>query len=223
MIMSALIPGAKPISEMELAPGSVVSIPHVNWQEFESILQELGESRAARIAYSNRTLEIMIPLPEHEIQSDLISDMVKILLKVCGIKYQPFGSTTFKKEGTAGVKPDACFYIKNYRSMIGRRRLQPEDPSPDLALETDVTSKTTLDAYGAIEVPEIWIYDSGKLTIYLWENDQYITSNISPTFPTLPIINLIPATVERAWEIGSVEALEEFEVLSRAEAQRRKG
>ncbi len=29
-----------------------------------------------------------------------------------------------------------------------------------------VTSKTTLDAYEAIAVPELWIYDSGKLTIY---------------------------------------------------------
>ena len=50
--------------------------------------------------------------------------------------------------------------------MIGRRRLEPDDPPPDLAIETDVTSKTTLDAYEAIAVPELWIYDSGKLTIY---------------------------------------------------------
>ena len=100
--------------------------------------------------------------------------------------------------------------------MIGRRRLQPEEPPPDLVLEIDVTSKTSLDAYKAIKVPEIWIYDSGQLTIYLWENGQYISSNISSTFPTLPITKLIPATVERAWEIGSVEALEEFEVWSRA-------
>jgi hypothetical protein len=41
--------------------------------------------------------------------------------------------------------------------MIGRRKLEPNDPPPDLAIQTDVTSKTTLDAYEAIAVPELWI------------------------------------------------------------------
>lgn len=95
--------------------------------------------------------------------------------------------------------------------MIGRRRLEPDDPPPDLAIETDVT-KTTLDAYLAIAVPEIWIYDSGKLTIYLLSNGQYIKSDISPTFPNVPLSEMIPATVERAWMVGSVQALEEFEL-----------
>jgi Uma2 family endonuclease len=154
MIMT-LTPVVKPVSQIQLAPGSAITIENINWQEFESILEELGEKRAARVAYSHNTLEIMVPLPEHEIPRDLISDMVKILLKVTKIMYQPFGSTTFKKTGVAGVEPDACFYIQNYQQMIGRRRLEPNDPPPDLALETDVTSKTTLDTYLAIGVPEL--------------------------------------------------------------------
>lgn len=59
-------PIAKPISQMHLAPGSLVSIPDLSWEEFERLLEELGERRTARIAYSNGTLEIMVPLPEHE-------------------------------------------------------------------------------------------------------------------------------------------------------------
>ena len=46
--------------------------------------------------------------------------------------------------------------------MIGRRRLHPDDPPPDLAIETSVASKTKLDAYEAIAVPELWIFDGGK-------------------------------------------------------------
>ncbi len=88
----------KPISKIQLAAGSAVTIPNVNWQEFEFILQELGEKRAAKITYSNNTLEIRVALPEHEIPKDLISDIVKILLKRTSKKYQPFASTTFKKE-----------------------------------------------------------------------------------------------------------------------------
>ncbi|MEH2350262.1 MAG: Uma2 family endonuclease [Nostoc sp.] len=99
---------------MQLAPGSMVTIPDVSWEEFESILEELGEKRTTQIAYSQSTLKIIAPLPEHEIPKDLISDIIKILLKAKDIRYQPFGSTIFKKQGLAGVKPDACFYIHNY-------------------------------------------------------------------------------------------------------------
>jgi Uma2 family endonuclease len=201
----------KPVSQIQLSPGSVVTIPNVNWQEFEAILQEMGEKRSSRIAYSNGWLEIMVPLPEHEKPKELISDMVKILLRKLGRKYEPFGSTTFKKENVAGVEPDACFYIQNYQKMINRRRLQPDDPPPDLAIESDVTSKTTLDAYEAIAVPELWVYANSKLTIYLLTNGQYIASETSPNFPSIPLTQIIPQIVERSWQVGTVEALAEFE------------
>ncbi|MBD2195209.1 MULTISPECIES: Uma2 family endonuclease [Calothrix] len=209
--MTAVSPVVKPVSLMRLAPGSVVTIDDVTWEEFESILQELGQKRSLRVAYSNSTLEIMVPLPEHEKPKDLISDIVKLLLKKLGKRYEPFGSTTFKRENSAGVEPDACFYIENYQPMIGKRRLEPNDPPPDLAIETDVTSKTTLDAYEAIAVPQLWIYNGKKLSIYLLTDGRYIQSDNSPTFPNIPLTQMIPATIERAWQVGIVQALEEFE------------
>ncbi|NEU82135.1 Uma2 family endonuclease [Nostoc sp. UIC 10630] len=209
--MNAVSPVVKPVSQMRLAPGSTVSIQDVSWKEFESILQELGEKRSLRVAYSKSTLEIMVPLPEHEKSKDLISDIVKILLKIAGKSYEPFGSTTFKRENTAGVELDACFYIQNYQRMIGRRKLEPDDPPPDLAIETDVISKTTLGAYEAIAVPELWICDSKKLRIYLLRDGHYIESDNSPNFPNIPLTQIIAATVERAWQVGTVQALKEFE------------
>ena len=209
--MIVTTPVLKPVSQITLSPGSVVTIPNISWLEFESILQELGEKRRTRIAYSNSTLEIMVPLPEHERPKDLISDIVKILLKSAGRRYEPFGSTTFKREGAAGVEPDACFYILNYQRMINRRRLLPDDPPPDLAIETDVTSKTKIDAYKIIGVPEVWVYDSGRLRIYLLQDGEYVESDISPNFPGIAIAQLIPTTVERALQVGSCQALEEFE------------
>ncbi|WP_293149448.1 MULTISPECIES: Uma2 family endonuclease [unclassified Microcoleus] len=209
--MIVIAPVLKPISQIQLTPGSVVTIPNITWLEFESILEELGEKRRSRIAYSNSTLEITLPLLEHERPKDLISDIVKILLKSAGRRYEPFGSTTFKREGAAGIEPDACFYILNYQRMISRRRLLPDDPPPDLGIETDVASKTTIDAYLAIGVPEVWVYDSGRLRIYLLQEGEYVESDISPNFPGIAIAQMIPATVERAWQVGSCQALEEFE------------
>jgi Uma2 family endonuclease len=211
--MTAIIPFVKPISQIRLAPGSIVAIPDVSWQEFEWLLEKLGENRSARVAYSGGTLEVVVPLPEHEKPKELISDIIKTLLRIAGRRYEPFGSTTFKQEGKAGVEPDACFYIQNYQRMIPRRRLQADDPPPDLAIECDVTSKTTIEAYQTIGVPEVWVYDSGKLTIYLLTNQKYVTSDISPTFPDISLIQVIPAAVERSWQVGSVQALEELEAL----------
>jgi Uma2 family endonuclease len=206
-----ITPVLKPVSQLDLAPGSVVTIPNISWVEFESILEELGEKRSARVAYSKETLEIMVPLPEHERPTDLISDIIKILLKSAGKKYEPFGSTTFKREGAAGIEPDASFYILNYQRMIGHRRILQNDPPPDLAIETDVTSKTTIDAYLAIGVPEVWVYAIGRLRIYLLQDGGYVESDISPNFPEIAIAQLIPATIERAWLVGSCQALEELE------------
>ena len=211
--MSATIPFVKPVSQIKLAPGSSVTIADISWQEFEWILQELGENRSARVAYSQGTLEIMVPLPEHEKPKELIADIVKTLLRASGRKYEPFGSTTFKQEGKAGVEPDACFYIRNYQRMINRRRLQADDPPPDLAIECDVTSKTTLEAYVAIAVPEVWIYDSGKLNIYLLQEKKYVASDYSPLFPQIALTQIIPNAIERSWQVGSVSALEELEAI----------
>jgi Uma2 family endonuclease len=43
--------------------------------------------------------------------------------------------------------------------MQGKRRVDLTiDPPPDLAIEVDVTSKTQLDAYLKLGVPELWIH-----------------------------------------------------------------
>ncbi len=205
------IPISKPVSKIKLSPGSIVRIPNVSWQEFESILQELGENRSARIAYSDQIIEIIVPLPEHEIPKEVISDLVKIILRKKGIRYESFGSTTFKKEGVAGIEPDACFYIQNYQSMIGVRRLQSDSLPPDLAIEIDVTSKTVISAYASIRVKELWIFESSKLTIYLLQEGKYIESSNSHNFPKLAITEIVQTIIERTWKAGSFQALQEFE------------
>jgi Uma2 family endonuclease len=213
--MTTLLPVSKPISQLQLEPGSRITIPAVTWAEFEAILQELGDHRAARIAYSHNTLEITVPRPDHELPTDLICDIVKTLLRAQGQRYQPFGSTTFKQQGIAGIEPDACFYIQNYAQMLGRRQLQTGDPPPDLAIETDVTSLTTIAAYRAIAVPEVWIYAEGRLKIYLLQAGDYVLSERSGIFPQFPIGPWIDQAIERAWVVGSLQALEEVEELLR--------
>ncbi len=214
--MTALLPISKPISQLRLEPGSRVTIPNVNWLEFEAILAEMGDRRSARIAYCHDTLEITVPRPDHgclkcTAPTDLISDIVKTVLRSRRIRYQPLGSTTFKQQGIAGIEPDACFYIQHYERMIGKRRLEPGDPPPDLAIETDVTSLTAIAAYRALQVPEVWIYANERLTIYWLEAGEYVASAVSRQFPDLPMVEWVETAIQRAWIVGSLQALEELE------------
>ena len=202
---------------ISLEPGQKVTLQPVYWQGFEEILSKLGQRRSSRIAYANEILEIMAPLPEHERSKVLIADLVKTLLKVQKRQWEPLGSTTFKRENmAAGIEPDDCFYIQNYKAAIGKNRLDLSvDPPPDLALETDLTSKTELDAYEALRVPELWIYERGKLKINVLREGRYVDSETSPTFPGIAVVEIIPQFMQRAKEVGVSQALEEFEAFIR--------
>jgi Uma2 family endonuclease len=201
------------VINLHLEPGQKVTLQPVSWQRFEEILAELGEKRSSRIAYANGILEIMAPLPKHERSKVLLADLVKILLKFKKLGWEPLGSTTFKsKNMTVGIEPDDCFYIQNYKAVIGKERIDLSiDPPPDLALETDVTSKTTTDAYKALGVPELWIYDAPLLKINILVNGKYIETSTSPTFPDIDVTQIILQYIRRAKVVGVSQALDEFE------------
>ena len=145
------------LQQISIPPGQYIGLKTINWQQFENILVELGESRSSRISYYQQILEIMTPLPEHERIKVILSDLIKVLLDELNMNWESLGSTTFKREDMqAGVEPDDCFYIQNYEQMIGKNRIDLTiDPPPDLVLEIDLTSKTKINAYQSLKVPEI--------------------------------------------------------------------
>jgi Uma2 family endonuclease len=84
------------------------------------------------------------------------------------------------------------------------------DPPPDLAIEVDLTSKTKLEAYQAIAVPEVWIYLDRRLKIYVLRDDKYLESQFSPIFGNLPIADIIPQFVEQSLQEGRSTAIRAF-------------
>jgi Uma2 family endonuclease len=211
--MTIATPVTIPIKNIQLNPGSLITIYDVTWEQFEAILEEREAAGIrTRIAYNKGTLEIMSPLPAHERPHRLIGDIVKVLLDVQGRDWEDFGSTTFRKKAKeAGLEPDTCFYIQNAQQVRDCMRMDlTVYPPPDLAIEADVTSLTTLDIYEAIEVPEVWVYTAEKFTINVLTDGKYVESSTSPTFPNLPIQELIPQLVDRAFTDGSSTMLREL-------------
>lgn len=200
------------LRQLDVPPGQRLLVRNLDWPEFERILTELGEHRASRIAYNQGILEIRMPTPEHEVDKELIGDIVKTLLDELEIDCECFGSTTFKQEAmNSGIEPDQCFYIQNHAQMRGKRRLDLSiDPSPDLAIEVDVTSKTQIDAYINLGVPELWVYTQNQLKIYTLQAGQYESVTISPTFPELPILDWVTDVLVQSANLGRSPALRAF-------------
>jgi Uma2 family endonuclease len=211
--MTAAIPVTIPIKNIQLNPGSLITIHDVTWEQFEAILAEREAAGIrTRIAYIKGTLEIMSPLPIHERLHRIIGHIVVALLDIQERDWEDFGSTTFRKKAKkAGLEPDTCFYIQNAEKVRDRKRIDMTvDPPPDLAIEADVTSQTALDIYEVLEVPEVWIYTEEKFTINVLTDGKYVESSTSPTFPNLPILELIPQLVYRAFTEGSSKMLREL-------------
>ncbi|MEG3971615.1 Uma2 family endonuclease [Microcoleus sp. T2B6] len=200
------------LRQLKIQPGQQLLVEDVNWQQFESILAELGERRASRLSYSNGRLEIMVPLPEHEKAKEIIGDMVKILLETRQIAFESLGSTTLKNERMSqAVEPDTCFYIQNQAAVIGKNRLDMSvDPPPDLAIEIDLTSRTQLDNYQILGVPELWRYARRGLQINVLQAEQYIESDVSPTFPNIPIVELVNQYTQQSQVAGRTRAIQAF-------------
>ncbi|BAC89225.1 Uma2 family endonuclease [Gloeobacter violaceus] len=200
------------LKQVQVQPGQRLVLEEVSWQQFEDILEELGDHRGSRLTYSDGTLEIRMPLPEHEKNKVILGDLVKVLLDELEIDYVSFGSTTFKRRDLAkGFEPDDCFYIRNFAAMVGKQCLDlGRDPPPELSIEVDVTSRTQLDVYRALGVPELWRLEAGRLRIDVLREGEYIEVEQSPTFPDLPLKENLSRFLAMAQSEGPRLALKAF-------------
>ncbi|MCC5665274.1 Uma2 family endonuclease [Nostoc sp. CHAB 5784] len=209
------------LKRIHVPPGQRVLLRDVTWQELETILEDLGEHRAARIAYDSGILEIMASLPEHEYDKEIIGDLVKALLEELNTEFISLGSTTFKNQVMAqGIEPDQCFYIKNESKIRGKKRLDlTVDPPPDLALEIDITSRTHPNIYEALKVPELWRFDKGKLQINVLQDGHYVESQQSLNFPKFKLIETIPQYLEQSTTAGRNATLKAFRLWVQKQIQ----
>ncbi len=210
--MAVLPLTAIPLENVHLSPGSHLLIEGVSWEQYEALWQALGEDRRVpRMNYCEGILELMSPLPAHERSHRIIAHILVALLDSQGRDWEDFGSTTFQKLKRAGLEPDTCFYIHHAAQVRSHLHMDMDvDPPPDLAIEADVTSKTTFAAYATLGVPELWIYENNRLQIYWLEGEGYRESKQSLAFPEVDVSSIMPALVQRAFQIGTSQMLREF-------------
>lgn len=200
------------LKQLQIPPGHQLLIKDISWSGYKNILADLGENRSSRVSYSQGMLEIMAPLPEHEVGKVIIGDLIKVLFEELDIEFWSLGSTTFDREKMdAGVEPDDCFYIENEAKVRGLNRINLEtDPPPDLAIEIDITSRTKFNNYEALNVPELWRWNGTILEINVLVDGKYIQSENSRIFPNIPIAKMIPEYLSMSKTSGRNATMKAF-------------
>ncbi|MGP6156733.1 MAG: Uma2 family endonuclease [Vulcanimicrobiaceae bacterium] len=128
--------GAAAVGEQIVASGEI------SWAAYAALVRELGEHSRLRVAYSEGTLEIMSPSPEHEALSRLIDVLIAGLSLKWGLDIEAYGSMTLQLPTVEeGAELDSCYYVQRASAMRGRRAIDLRaDPAPDIVLEVDLTS-----------------------------------------------------------------------------------
>lgn len=200
------------IQKLVIPPGQQILIEDVSWAMYENLLEDLGEKRNSRINYSQGTLEIMVPLPEHEDDKVIIGNLIEILLEELDIEFRNLASTTFKSpQIQQGIEADQCFYIENEAAIRGKTRIDLSvDPPPDLAVEIDITARTKFNNYEGLGVGELWRFNGTNLEIHVLQGDRYIRQNASPHFPEIPVVEMIPEYLHRSKIEGRNKTLKAF-------------
>jgi Uma2 family endonuclease len=162
-----------------------------SWEFYERLLNELAD-RSMRVTFSDGSIEIMPPLPEHEWVKEVIGSLIDVVTLERNIPIARFGSTTLRRsDRQKGLEPDKCYYLKNAARVRGMREFDSAiHPPPDLAIEVDITRRSIErePIYAALGVPELWRYDGQRLKVLiLSQSGTYQESITSAAFPFLPM------------------------------------
>ncbi|MEG3846196.1 Uma2 family endonuclease [Microcoleus sp. herbarium19] len=180
-------------SKEELA-GSHLVLQDISWETYEQLLEIFAERSTPRMTYYQGTLELMVPLPEHERYSWTLGRLIVALSEEIGIEIIGLKSSTWRSEPKkAGNEADECFYIQNEALMRGKLTIDlKNDPPPDLVVEMDLTSSSInkMAVYAELKVPEVWIWKKGKLIINILTDTGYAESETSLAFASFPVKEL---------------------------------
>jgi Uma2 family endonuclease len=202
----------------QLPEGASITFQDVSWDEYEELLEQVGEAPGLRISYDNGSLQIMTISSEHEKYASFISRLVTVIQLRLRIDILGFGSATMRKrKRSAGHEPDACFYVQNAPLIGNKIQLDFEtDPPPDIVVEIDVhhDSRSRFPVYARLGVPEIWRYDGHAMIIYhlleAGDEQQYVAGDTSAALPMLTA-SLLTEMLERMRNEGELNALVAFD------------
>lgn len=172
-----------------------ILLNNVSWEMYEKLLEIFADYPSVRLTYYKGLLELMAPLPEHEIYSWNLGRLVTILSEELDLEIKGLKSTTWRSQTQeVGKEADECFYIQNEPLVRNKLKIDLQvAPPPDLVIEVGLTNSAINKflIYAGLKVPEIWCYQERKLQIYLLTATGYQESQNSLAFNSFPVKQLI--------------------------------
>jgi Uma2 family endonuclease len=139
-------------------------ISGVSWDEYEALLERLGDSPWYRVTYLEEMLEITAPSRRHESRKTYIGMYLEAYFQETRTRFYGLGSTTFRREiERRGTEPDESYCLGSEKEF------------PDIAIEVIETSGgiDKLEVYKGLEVPEVWFWQKNQFKIYRLRNGAY--------------------------------------------------
>jgi len=168
----------------DLAPGEQRFVIHgVTWKQYEAMRAATDHIRGLRMTYLEGVLELMTASRDHEWVKTCLARLLEIYALERDLPLNGYGGTTFRKRAKErGLEPDECY------------SLGPMGDVPDIALEV-VFSRGAIDkleVYRGLEVPEVWIWKAGRMTLWrLGKAGRYHSVKRSRFLPDLDIEQLL--------------------------------
>ena len=198
----------------QLPAGSELILREQTFEDYEEILEEVGEASGLRISYDGELVKIMTLSTTHEKYVRFFEKLMTVLSLKLRIKILSCGSATMKtSRKSRGSEPDCCFYIQNAEVVARKSAIDfSRDVPPDVVVEVDIhhDSLDKFSIYSALKVPEFWLFNGTRLKIYKLENDKYY--EIEQSF-ALPILSseILTDFLNRLENSDQFEILLEFE------------
>lgn len=185
----------------------------VPWQTYWGLLNARGEGRV-RLTYYRGVLEIMTLSKLHEILSEILDNLVKVLVREYGLEVQSAGSMMMHAEELqTGGEADKTYYIRQERAVREREEYDSTiDPPPDLVVEVDLSSSSSrrMLVFAELGIPELWQYDGDRLVFMsLREDGEYHAIGESLSFPGLSATDL-QSFLDRRGTMGEIALDEEL-------------
>jgi Uma2 family endonuclease len=153
-------------------------ITGVSWENYEALLNDLGDNLEYRITYLDGVIELMSPNRRHETRKTITGSLLEIYFQEKRIPYFPLGSTTFRKQSKkGGVEADESYCIGTEKEF------------PDLAIEIVFSSGgiDKLEVYKRLDIKEVWFFINNQFTVYHLRGESYELVTKSDLLPDLDL------------------------------------
>jgi len=166
---------------------NIIVLQGVSWADYQRLLEIRGERAVPRFTYLEGILELMSRSQTHDFIKSSLGCLVEAWCFVNGVDFTPVGSWTLEsEEAERGVEPDECY-------CLGENAVREEPDRPDLAIEVIYKSGSIskLEVYRKLQVPEVWIWQKGAVTVHALRGEQYEAVPRSEQLPGLDVEELL--------------------------------